>query len=258
MTTEQPEFHPVIPNITDDSMRGATPSTITDDTHESDAGLGVPAVTLGSKVAWGRRIIIGVLIAVIVILVILLVYQMYKYYTTEVHEPPTEVHRPPTEVHRPPTEVHKLKKCGIPDSVKNLDDALLSQYIKKTDNKKNTEPGNKMDHGKNLAYDNVENTVDTSEMDKLIDDTLYTQEKAHIEEVIPTRDDILNQMHKDMDAESNTRAQLETINENNTIDIIDSFMDDGCKFELTKGKNAGGMCGRRLSSDTRCGRHEGK
>lgn len=329
MAYKQPDFHPVLPNITDDSMReiDADMKTvkrqndlckgIKKDTQDSDVknkpstdSTAVPNVSLGDKTknsesSTGRKIIIGILIVVIIVLLLLLIYQIYKYYnevpslprmepdTDGVNGPPKSHPQNPNPTIEPKGTQHVREDGvivipqstgGIPQHVKDLDNDILSQYANKGENageQRQTFIDSKENHSarnvghKTMINDTRSNTGQAEEMDRIsriIDETRESDTETYTKgEDIPSREDILSQMQKDMVIDQQQSEKLERIEEENGDSIINNFLyeceddtnsvkseDGGCQFILTKGKNNGQCCGRKRSTDTRCPRHKGK
>ena len=167
MSSKQHDFHPVLPNITDDSMKEVDADmeiikrnnelkkyNIKSDEEKgkNTSGKNETEHFDEQPISMGKKIIIGILIVVIIVLLILLIYQIYKYYTIdEVPLLPNEntqerrvVPLDPTNKTDPsvPPNVsdnvdgkYKSVSTGdIPDHVRNLDNNVLSQYIKKGGN----------------------------------------------------------------------------------------------------------------------------
>jgi hypothetical protein len=346
MAYKQPDFHPVLPNITDDSMMEVDADTEmvrrqndarkgrTNDSHESDAK-NKPSTesTLDTNVppggtpkhpesSTGRKIIVGILIVVIIVLLLLLIYQIYKYYNMDevpllpIGEKGLSISSPhapggsdsPKDSSQGPntmalsgpvgTQKQPPGSCvredgvivipqstgGIPQHVKNLDNDILSQYIKKGENasgqrqmfidsKENASARN-IGH-KTMINDAMANNEPVGEMariSRIIDETRESNTETYTSEVdIPSREDILSQMQKDMVNDQQHLATLESIEEEHGNNIINDFLlegdddtgsikseDGGCQFVITKGKNSGQSCGRQRSTATRCSRHRGK
>jgi hypothetical protein len=173
---------------------------------------------------------------------------------------------------------------GIPQHVRNLDNDILSQYVKKggnasdqrqtfVDSKENSSSRN-VEH-KTMINDTKASNAPAGEMariSRIIDETRESNTESYTSGAdIPSREDILSQMQKDMAIDQQQSATLESIEEEHGDNIINNFLlesdddtssikseDGGCQFVLTKGKNSGQMCGRKRSTETRCSRHIGK
>ena len=170
------EFQPVVPNITDESMRDLDPDVkqvktmeerkrlqkeVNDDTPEptfKSSENQQKSNTSKKEVqnSVGRSIIIGVLVIVITILVILLIYQVYKMLTVE--ENPLEV--PPYDSNfstnkqnykenfeetynmpnKPSGTEKEFSNKSIPDHVRDMDVSALSRYIKEDSTRKTNQP----------------------------------------------------------------------------------------------------------------------
>lgn len=340
MAYKQPDFHPVLPNITDDSMRevdadietvrrqnaerkGRTNGSPGEEKntaggHENTANPNAQpgGATKPPESSTGRKIIVGVLVVVIIILLLLLIYQIYKYYNIDEvpllpsGEPdPNGGNGPPRprpqnsqrSNNRPPPGPGGQQPPGsyvredgvlvipqstgdIPEHVRNLDNSVLSQYIKKgsnasdqrqtfVDSKENTRARN-VGH-KNMIQDTQNKGTPVGEMariSRIIDETRESNTETYTNgSDIPSREDILSQMHKDMADDQKRSATLESIEEQHGDNIINNFLsegdddtssvnseDGGCQFVLTKGKNIGQACGRKRSTATRCSRHRNK
>lgn len=298
MSYKQAEFQPVLPNITDDSMKevdkdvamvggkSSTNGESVNDTEKQDS----------SKVnnsSMGRKIIIGVLIVVIIVLLILLIYQIYKYYNTEVDIKPMrdDTSIPPPQPPPQPMKKETRPAQGIPEDVRNLDNSILSQYIKKGDNSTQQRVDNVDSKDKNSARhvgyksmmadieDNSSSeTIDMGHISKIIDKTRESTSSVSIVEDLeePSREDILQQMQKDMKKDKKYSETLESIEEEYGGNVINDFLNEtetgddsdetssvgsdgeGCQFVLTKGKRRGQQCGRKRINETRCKRHEFK
>jgi hypothetical protein len=306
MSRVKADFQPVLPNITDDSMRevdvdmeniGRKNESIPHETSGGETGdvKSLPKNKLDPKLSdqdqqksTYRKIAIGILIVIIVVLVIILIYQIYNYYnTTDIcmgmsnptsNDSPDPLH---TGVIKDTTESQSTP--SIPAEVMNLDNDVLSQYIKKSDNatqqrQKNVDTkwsNNAVQVGlKSMIGDVVPQNIDNSEMvriSKIIDETQDSQneETYSNNDDIPSREDVLQQMHKDMDDDKDKSASLQSIEEEYGDNVIDDFLveddddfasiksEDECQFEITKGKNKGQICGRKRIGDN-CGRHKYK
>jgi hypothetical protein len=338
MAYKQPDFHPVLPNITDDSMRevDADMETVkrqndarkgrtkgsqgSDAKNEPNTCTEDPNVPLGDTTkppesSTGRKIIVGILIVVIIVLLLLLIYQIYKYYNIDEvpllpsggngPQPRSQITNdtsPHPNTKPPPVPSGAQKQPpggyvredgvmvipqstgGIPQHVRNLDNDILSQYVKKggnasdqrqtfVDSKENSSSRN-VEH-KTMINDTKASNAPAGEMariSRIIDETRESNTESYTSGAdIPSREDILSQMQKDMAIDQQQSATLESIEEEHGDNIINNFLlesdddtssikseDGGCQFVLTKGKNSGQMCGRKRSTETRCSRHIGK
>lgn len=265
------EFHPVLPNIVDESMRDADKDIETvkkRSRQKRNADNGPDTQNDQENYSWGRQIIIGVLVVIIIILVILLIYQIYKYYSAD--EIPLVPNRPrptapgpnvPSQPTDPPV-VPKEQNSKIPEHVRNLDDSVLNQYINKNAKSKTGSNFKNVQHDI-LSHDSSPplkktiDTVDRREMDQINQIMDNTQNEN---DDIPTREEITEMMRQGIENDKQQSASLETIEEESLDSVIDRFEhdEDGCQFELTKGKNRGQICGRPVFSDTRCIRHKDK
>ena len=329
MAYKRSEFQPVLPDITDDSMkevdvdveminrkdvlRGkkksgsegkANVNPIDTDSVKNDHkknSMGTPEGKSNNSL--GRKIVIGILIVVIVVLVILLIYQIHKYYTTndipstsgdrsEISIPPkndNKIHPAPSKrpgLYLEGTDVKPSSQSSgcIPQSVRDLDNDVLSQYIKKGGNADNQRQ--KIDVKEQMRARNVEHNSmihdtqkeelntndDMARISKIIDEAREAEETYMDNEDIPTREDMIQQIQKDMYRDQQRTVTLESIEEDND-NIINNFLqegndeddntsvkseDGGCQFALTKGKNTGQICGRKRLTETRCHRHKNK
>jgi hypothetical protein len=169
----QADFQPVLPNITDDSMKEIDEDV---ETVRNKKNIQIkPSINKKKETnhnnktgnSIGRKIIIGSLIIVIIILIILLIYQIYKYYNTDgvLFLPPelkTHNLKNTEKINTQPnsklyetidsfesnkkTETQSIEQYNknnasitksmgcIPENVRNLDDNLLSKYIQKEEN----------------------------------------------------------------------------------------------------------------------------
>jgi hypothetical protein len=313
MTYKQPDFQPVLPNITDDSMRDVDVDTETvkrqnDARHKFSTKTKKvePDKSTRDEGSMGRKIIIGILVVVIIVLIILLIYQIYKYYNVEEILPSSAKPYNISPIHIPNNSEHQTKENrpgasdvdnqdhmtdtipsdgGIPEHVRNLDNDILSQYVKKGGNayqqrQKHVEkePNNARHVGHNsMVCDTNENTP-ISEMDrigKIIDDARESQMTSTDtnNENIPSREDNIIQIKEDMDIDRMHTTVLHDIEEDHGDNVINTFLADdnydndndsnkseygGCQFELLKGKNRGLQCGCKRVTDTRCIRHKDK
>lgn len=330
MAYKQPDFHPVLPNITDDSMREVD-ADIEIVRRKNDASKGRTKGSKGSEAknepstgstkdpnvpsgdtikppesSTGRKIIVGILIVVIIVLLLLLIYQIYKYYNADEvpllpigESDPNSGNGPPGQssqnsngtseapgsyVREDGVIVIPHSTGGIPQHVRDLDNDILSQYVKKganaghqrqtfVDSKENSSARN-VGH-KTMINDTRTNNDQTGEMvriSRIIDETRKSNTETYTDGAdIPSREDILSQLQKDMVIDQQQSATLNSIEEEYGDDIINDFLsegeddtssikseDGGCQFVLTKGKNSGQPCGRKRSTETRCSRHIGK
>lgn len=171
-------YHPVVPNITDDSMKevdhdvetirrqrdstNTTNDAMSDVKKIDDVSAGGKRTNKEQEQSPTRQIIIGVLIVVIIILIILLIYQVYKYYNADEFTPDTGDVNNTNRIHQrngdgnvnsiiekttdtDVTCITKPSTHNIPQHVKNLDNDYLSQYIKKSDNTSKQRQGH-VDH----------------------------------------------------------------------------------------------------------------
>lgn len=328
MAYKQADFKPVLPNITDDSMREVDAdiemvrrqnesrkerTKVSSEKKTQSPGMeSKSGETRGEqKSSLGRKIVIGVLIVVIIVLLVLLIYQIYKYYTTDevslVQDTGGNSGGPPLPITGndkkiPPSlpdkestgsyvcddDVVSIPQStgGIPQSVRNLDNDLLAQYIKKGENASIQRRGidaKEQTRARNTAHKSMihdiqkEELTDSSEIariSQIIDETREAPSEIYTnDEDIPSREDIIQQMQRDMVKDQRQSATLESIEEEHNDNIINNFLsegededdsisvnseDGGCQFLLTKGKNMGQTCGRKRSTETRCNRHRNK
>ena len=173
MSKTRVDFHPVVPNITDDSMRGGDAAAADADAEVSHArnqakarpqAVEKPPVGKGEGGApptasegegggtWARRAVIAAMVVVIVVLVILLIYQVYRYYMSEpIDDAPVATRAAPAAEQAAPAaaravaarlvgggvEPHPVQggKYGdIPTEIRNLDNSVLRQYVEKGGN----------------------------------------------------------------------------------------------------------------------------
>jgi hypothetical protein len=340
MAYKQPDFHPVLPNITDDSMREVDADTetvrrqndarkgSTNGSHVSDAknkpgtestqDLNVPpsGTFKPPESSTCRKIVVGILIVVIIVLLLLLIYQIYKYYNIDevtlmprekldpncgkvnsIPHPQNPGQHPNTGTLSEPSGTQKQlpgeyvrddgvlvipqSTSGIPQHVRDLDNDILSQYVKKGENasdQRQTFVDSKENYNarnighKTMTDDTKTNNEPVGEMariSRIIDETRESNTETYINGVdIPSREDILSQMQKDMAIDQQHSATLEIIEEEHGNNIINDLLlegnddtssikseDGNCQFVLTKGKNSGQSCGRQLSTETMCSRH---
>lgn len=303
MSYNQSEFQPVLPNITDDTMKGID-NDVENVRQQNEQNNGVPSGTpvesvgvnpsAGSSKSYGKKIITVVLIVIIIILVILLIYQIYKYYTTndspsmcKATKPPEKTYKPPEiqpkknveePYKRPPPAAADIKN-KIPDHVRNLDNSVLYQYIKKDEN--NTSYKNSLElkerkDPKSVAYNSmIEDTKvrfdksasDVNRIEEVEDDEFPDDSN------IPSHEEMVKDIHNDMVNDNKYKASLQSIEKENSNNIINDFLSEdvddddsgsiksengGCSFALTKGKNRGQICGRKRVNATMCMRHKNK
>jgi hypothetical protein len=252
--------------------------------------------------SFGRKVIICVLVVIIIVLLILLIYQIYKYYSVD--EIPLDPSRPPDRSNNsgaPPHSNNSSKPDNsssasskppssqmqtggtIPENVRNMDNDVLSQFVQKVKNSKTQrETVDKQiaarprvsEHQASLASIPEANEKDEMRrIEKIIDSARHAQIEVTddgSDDEMPSRDDILRQMQRDM---SNEKQRIEDVEAftGATDSIIDDFQQlsnaellesadtpDVCQYTLTKGANAGNSCGRRLSTADRCSRHKDK
>jgi hypothetical protein len=311
MAYKHEDFHPVLPNITDDSMKDVDdeiPQQSKGDKNTKPGNNGGYDKKKGGGMdghnSTGKKIIIGILVVIIIILIILLIYQIYIYYNgaeapiqpytntpggvSSVKHPP----KPPDEQntvsksHNKPDSVLSTtnNKVGdLPQHVRDLDNDVLTRYIKKggVSQKKRLQPYKEHSSAKHVEHNSMKgNTVevfkhqspDTDHIGKIIDITEESLVESPYIDDIPSREDDLVEMRKDMMENDSCMTKLHSIGEETEHDIIEDFMHDdydddiasikseggGCTFELTKGKNRGQQCGRKRIDDSKCSRHKHK
>jgi hypothetical protein len=296
--TKPSDFHPVIPNITDESMKDRDPdidivkrmdekNKLKRDVeiNEKETNNSKNTQNSGKKEvrnSVGRSIIIGVLIIVITVLVILLIYQVYKMLTTDenpLEEPPLRnpsykpksCYTPPppqskTENHSPKVVDHVKR---IPDHVRDMDENILSQFISKSKPaSENINTSKEIEHS-SMVEDITDPSMlsEDTRVSTIIDNAMQKDDTVSFnDEEIPTREDITIGLQNDMTHDIRERNTLFTIAEKNIPQEFE-FGDDsdsvkseseGCQFILIKGKNKGQVCGRSRSTVDRCQRHDGK
>lgn len=321
-TKRRDEFHPVMPNIIDDSMREVDKDVecvkLKNDKERFKTEEEPPSINADPddpnphtefESSWGRRVMIGILIVIIVILVILLIYQIYKYYTADeiplIGNKTPDPTKPPGIIHQqapdnsqrpsPPDPCAQELKAGgepigsIPEHVRNLDDNVLNQFIKKNDNSteqrtvadvKDQNSVRRVYHKSMLdsipanTLERKPDSVDRREMER-ISQIIDSTQNNDLSNEIPSREEITALMQKDMNDDKRQSATLESIEEENHDHVLNMFDNDdddededevasvksddgGCQFELTKGKNRGQLCGRKRVNNTRCARHRNK
>lgn len=307
-------FHPVVPNITDDSMISKTnAASVAEETararegrihsdkskktgaSETETETETAAAPEKTESAFGRKLIIGTLIVIIIVLLILLIYQIYKYYSLD--EVPLDPSRPPENRGRgnqgdppdPPRRsgggsISSSSSSGrIPENVRSMDNDVLSQFVQKSGNKKeqrrtvdrkNESRPRVVEHKEVLST--IPEETESAEMDRIesiIDSARSSQvEVTDVDDKVPSRDDLLRQMQRDMSSEAaridevedfsgDTDSILDTFAETSGVSNQDLLVDDSsstCRYLLTKGPNSGSPCGRRATTGGRCTRHMGK
>jgi hypothetical protein len=258
MECETSFFTPVIPNITDDTMveeRG--PVNVKKGSRTKNIK---PPVSDWRPMA--EQIAIGLLAAVIIILLVILVYQVYKYYTVnEINDDTTTSKETKSETDA--TATAPMTTGSIPQHVRDLDSAVLKQYINKkpkTANKKiittptpHTTPVHGASTGEAIDDAHEKQLLDNVKTDNINEDTISREEfledlKRGVEE-----DQEKNRILADsiFDQEPDDLTLINDFDDNVSV-ISDS---GGCQFELTKGKNKGSLCGRKRVNDHTCSRH---
>jgi hypothetical protein len=292
MVFNKEDFKPVLPNITDNSMmeldadiemvkhknESSVPKTSNKKIPKCEGGDNPPSTQ--EPISNGKKVIIGILIFVIVVLVLLLIYQIYKYYTMDEllstangvcspYTASTDYPKDKLTVYNDTDKTPHVER--IPKHVRDLDNDVLSQYIKKSGNSTETHNARHIEH-KSMKGDTGDDTCENSEMSrisKIIDETRESQNtEIHSNDTddIPSREDVLQQLQKDMDDDESQSATLQSIEEEHGDNIINDFLmdddtasikseDGGCQFEITKGKNKGQICGRKRVNGINCSRH---
>ena len=130
--TDNSEFRPIHPNITDTSMIHETVIDIP--TSVEDKTIKIKSST------WQKTVVIGVLTVFIIILCIMLLYQLYKHYITDTESESSKKTTQNTYIDTPPnhtatkpqsdTKAHN-GEIKIPDNINILDNNFLDKHIKK-------------------------------------------------------------------------------------------------------------------------------
>jgi hypothetical protein len=280
MSYKHEDFHPVLPNITDDSMKDVDemPQQQKDGkntNNENISSYNKKKVDGGSYYnSTVKKIIIGVLVVIIIILIILLIYQIYKYYnddepltqpfvnipggvrgTAPPPKPPDKKNTVPTP-HNNPEYVSSTTNNTVgdlPRHVRDLDNDVLSRYIKKgsdVSKKKNLHEYKEHSGAKHVEHNSMkENTVerfkhqspDTAHIEKIIDITEESRVEPQYDDYTPSREDDLIEMRKDMDEKDSGMAKLRSIEEETEHDIIEDFMLED-DDDIASIKSEGGGC----------------
>ena len=266
---DQEEFTPILPNISDASMKGAVnTSQSTNEQPSPEDPTKKKSNDNSSKV---RTVIIVILVSVIILLLILLVYQIYKYFSVEplsdtnvknanvknanvknanvknTNVKNTNVKNANVKNRQPSVSpVKEVKFSTLPRHIKDLDNDVLNQFIKKnnkrvsishappdvrTINNREVMENNKVQNRKTDIVDEKE----INRMSQIIDDLQNTDVG------VPSREDMVAEMKKDMDGNSRIVAEPEeTDNILNTFDDLDAEIQIEeiytCDFVLTRGK----------------------
>lgn len=281
-------FHPVVPNITDDSMipkdkeidyarRQSNKDKEKDKEKSND---GNSDKTKSDKTtpegSFGRKVIIGILIVIIVVLLILLIYQIYKYYSEDVvsQAQHKRYQNNIPEYTKKPDPPKESESGRLPDNVRNMDNDILSQFVQKNGNAKQQHDiiDSKIEHGArmssyNTALSSIPETSNTESIriEEIIDNARHGQT-----EVTPDDDDetfdkgnILRQMKRDMTQES---SHMDTVSKftGDTDCIIDMFSAQDCDGDGSVGSDndesneASAGCAfvltRGNNAGTQCGR----
>lgn len=269
MSQNKSEFHPVVPNITDDTMRTAEidpdVKSINTRTKKKKNQEDDKPIDANNDNSIGRTVLIGVLIVIIIVLLVLLIYQVYKYCTADTTvQLPTLTDTQKNNIVMSKATPSPVSTQKLPESVKNLDDSVLRQYIKKTD----SSTGKKS--LKSVHFDNMlKDKTPTNE--KPENDTNDEQIVADILEDmdnnkdIPTREDmteILREEKKNDDGES---CLMEFEDEKHTfgddsdsLPELEPFGEEGCAFKLIRGARTGQLCNAKTVEGDRCTRHRNK
>jgi hypothetical protein len=289
MSYKQQDFKPVLPNITDDSMREMDIDEATIKRRAANRGVKGTSPQPPDEseepvdMTTAKKIMIGILIVVIVILLILLIYQLYKYYNSPTMPCKDKVKPAPKTPDPPKPGVEKVSGGEIPQRVKDLDSDVLSQYVKKGDNashqRENQDVRDKnstrsVQH-KNMIYStgNIRDLQD-NRIEKIIEEASVTE--IIDDDDVPSREDMIREIQTDMDKDAVDKSMMRNMEpEDNVIDDFladdetestgsdstekDESVASGCNFELTTGKNKGHICGRNVSkNNSKCSRHLSK
>jgi flagellar basal body-associated protein FliL len=155
--TDNSEFRPIHPNITDASMINDNDAVVINKTQKyktrhnksnilpadelPDTNIRPPPQTKMPQQSWQKTVIICVLVVFIVVLCIMLIYQLYKHFTADEQacSQNTEQSRPEQlqperrlEQPRPEQSKTSVGEIHIPDNVNTLDNDYLERYVKKT------------------------------------------------------------------------------------------------------------------------------
>jgi cell division protein FtsL len=175
------EFHPVVPNITDDNMINAhgTPMPDPESGPQQQKQQQQPQPQPQPKKSFGKIVVISILIVIIIVLLLLLIYQIYKYCSTDdIVDVNTKNDKPhkngyakneSAEYNKTNKETRDARDAvrqfnslktnttantntgasqTLPTFVSNTDNSVLSQFIQKN---KNTQSQKNTSNGKTSA-----------------------------------------------------------------------------------------------------------
>lgn len=281
----QATYHPVLPNISDDSMRthqdpdvqtvlgrdqkhGGTPDPQEPLDDQSPVGEPGSQHTQPYGESMGKKILVGVMITVIIVLVILLIYQLYKYYTGE---PPlgsdaclqntatkAAAAMAPAAA-RPPQPTAD----NLPDSVRNLDSSVLKQFINKNNNTPKPPQNPSKSHMRNAAESTL--VTDTQQPTPTYVEEKENERLSQIigdvmdgDDPLPTREEMTELMSKDMDSEASRKQMIYDMGTTMGSDM-GSYPDDvvKCSFQVGRGKDKS-PCGNTCMTGDRCAKHARK
>ena len=293
----QETYVPIVPDIVDETMKGGA------EHQEETTTQGKKSKDCEKNTGNSRVRIVGIilLVCVIVVLVILLIYQVYKYCTTEAPVPVDPKRHSVKETKTPQNnnnqhEIKPKQENILPQEVRDLDNDILGQFIKKGNNSetqresidlKNKNSARVVEHsamvGNSVDYENekdIEYTEELKRLEELTERSINSSNNPVIGEESETlREDMKKTLLEDMEKDKSSTMTLDAIteeNKNNILNMLEesdtgiyAVSDDddtastvsdngGCDFELTKGKNKGHTCGRRRVNGIRCSRHVNK
>lgn len=269
----------IIPDISDDTMKTKDVGDLEQDKTTKKSK---PVDTQQKKITLAKKVFMVLLSVVILILIVILIYQIYIYYNDGFEEEPPKPpkYRKKTNLNNAKNSIPKKEETIIPDSVKNMDDDVLSQFIKKDKSKKEVLNYKNIvsDKNKKSALDGL--MVDDSDNSISLDksDTDYINELIDVDnkfiDKLPSKKDMVKMMNDEMKSEINDenrvlhpRGSVEPNNINDIVNIAEEIDEeetpeegyDTCIFNLTMGKNAGKECGRKtVGGNNHCQRHLNK
>lgn len=259
-------YRSIIPNITDESMIGKNTKELLVENNI----LPKPKQEIDYT-----KVIYTVCIIVVVIMLVLLIYYMYVYYNK-----PTEKKeiKQVEKIVKPEFKVEQKKevKNSIPDSILNMDNNILKQYISKNSNK----PAEHKESSRNIEQqtlagnvvaqitDNSDNIIHIEEkkITSLKDNLVDNDDWDGVEEPIRIdREEETMLMIQDMVNEHKTKIIITDINIlNNTVfqptqlsddDLNDDAEDTLCAHIFKSGVNKGKRCSSKAIVENKCSKH---
>lgn len=269
-------YRSVIPNITDKSMIG----------EPLNEGLQKPIIQQRSDVSTKpkletdyTKILYITTIIIVVILIILIIYYFYKSYQQKETKAKDKPVIKPTTIQEKSVE----KKKDIPDSILNMDNSILQQYITKNSNKpvtKQKENPRMMEQetiSGNIAQrisDNSENIVKSEEkkIQSLKDNIEDNENWDDVEEPISiNREEETLLMLQDMMNENKTKVIITVdsnilnnpnilndpvlLNDDVSDQEVESRIEETCSHIFKSGINKGKRCTSKAIIENKCSKH---